>query len=379
MRPIIQQQGARVCLLVALILTSCTQVLTPIPTPSQTEILSTSIPTKTLPINTPTEISTRMPDFQQGVVYTSWWNGEYSSSESDTTISKRIKSMGVNWLSVVVTCYQEKFNSTEILCDKTKTPTDSDLNHVIQYAHSLGLKVMLKPHVDLSNDSLHWRGDIAFENENAWKEWFTSYNQFITHYAVIARETNTDYFVVGTELAMTTSRLKDWLAVIEVVKEVYKGPLTYAANHDGEEFNIEWWDKMDAIGVDAYYSLTEVDNPTVSQLVVAWQPTVAELEELSNRWKRPIIFTEIGYQSRNGTNITPWYVEDKTVDLQEQADCYQAVFEAFSGKNWWAGVFWWNWTIHPNQGGNLDVDFTGNNKPAEDILIENYSKVSSSK
>jgi hypothetical protein len=366
-----------VCLILSFVIVACNQTLpataTQAPTPTFT-------PTTVIVENTLTATATATvtpaptPSFQKGVVYTSWWNGEYSSSSSDKTISERIKPLGVNWLSVLVTCYQEKYNSTQIYCDKTKTPTDSDLTHVIQYAHSLGMKVMLKPHVDLSKDDSHWRGDIGFGNdETAWKAWFESYSQFITQYAALAQRENVDYFVIGTELKDTSHRSADWLKVIEAIKEEYKGPLTYAANHDGEEFSIDWWDKVDAIGVDAYYPLTQVDNPTVSQIKDAWTPIVLNLRDLSQKWDRRILFTEVGYQSRDGTNQTPWNVESATIDLQEQADCYQALFEAFAEQEWWQGVFWWNWTTNPNQGGTLDTDFTANNKPAENIVIENYA------
>lgn len=366
------------CIILSVVIAACNQTLPPTATLAPTPPTPTFTPTAVITENTLTVNATVTPDpttaFQKGVVYTSWWHGEYSSSDSDKTISKRIKPLGVNWLSIIVTCYQEKYSSTEIICDKTKTPTDSDLIHVIQYAHSLGLKVMLKPHVDLSNDNNHWRGDIGFgDDEIAWKTWFESYSQFITKYAALAQREKVDYFVIGTELKGTSHRSVDWLKIIEDIKKEYKGPLTYAANHDGEEFSLDWWDKMDAIGVDAYYPLTQVDNPTVTQIKDAWAPIVLSLRELSQKWDRPIIFTEVGYQSRDGTNQTPWNVESESIDLQEQADCYQALFDAFEGQEWWQGVFWWNWTTNPNQGGTLDTDFTANNKPAENILIESFS------
>lgn len=31
------------------------------------------------------------------------------------------------------------------------------------------------------------------------------------------------------------------------------------------------------------------------------------------------------------------------VFLQEQANCYEAVFEKFYQHDWFAGVFWWLW------------------------------------
>jgi hypothetical protein len=60
------------------------------------------------------------------------------------------------------------------------------------------------------------------------------------------------------------------------------------------------------------------------------------------------------------------------VDLQEQADCYQAVLETFWGKSWFTGIYWWNWDTDPNKGGAGDADYTPHDKPAEEVLKSYY-------
>jgi hypothetical protein len=312
-------------------------------------------------------------DFQKGLNYTSWQAGEYSSSESDRTISEKIKPLGVNWLAVVVTCYQDTVNSTQIECKyDSKTPTDTDVRHVVQYAHSLGIKIMFKPHVDLWSDESHLRYQITFNNEDSWIAWFASYTLFIQHYAQLAQQLGVEYFVVGTELQGTYQRDAQWRQVIQSVRQLYRGPLTYAATPGDEVTKITWWDALDAIGVDAYYSLTQSYHPTVTELVNAWQPIIVLLGEVSGRWNRPVIFTEIGYQSLAGTNQMTSKVDTSTLDLQEQANCYQAVFEALKGKSWWRGVFWWAWDTTLDQGGPQNTGYTGKNKPVEDILRAYY-------
>jgi hypothetical protein len=53
----------------------------------------------------------------------------------------------------------------------------------------MGLKVMLKMHVDLTNDDGHWRGDIGLGmDESAWTLWFKSYENALFHYARMAEE-----------------------------------------------------------------------------------------------------------------------------------------------------------------------------------------------
>jgi len=56
------------------------------------------------------------------------------------------------------------------------------------------------------------------------------------------------------------------------------------------------------------------------------------------------------------------------VDLQEQAQCYQAAFESLYDQPWFGGMFWWVWSPDPFDGGPCDDGFTPHDKPAEDVL-----------
>ncbi len=361
---------ALVCLIVVLLASGCDLTLRGKKDSAEKSKLSEVFAPVPRPVHAPVSMS----EFQKGIVYASWWNGEYSSRESDRTLSLSINPMGINWIAIVVTCYQNTVTSTQIKCRPySSTPSDEDLIHVINHAHHLGLRVMLKPHIDLDDDARHWRGEIGSgHNEANWKAWFASYTDFITHYAALAQSTDADYFVVGTELVKTDSHSDEWRNVIKAVRNIYSGPLTYASQHGAGEYNIDWWDALDAIGVDAYYSLAQNAHPSVAQIKARWVPIVKRLGNLSKKWDRPIILTEIGYESLEGTNRTPWKVAGEIVKLEEQADSYQAAFEAFAGQKWLKGVFWWVWIPNSSQCGALNNDFTACNKPAEDILRENY-------
>jgi arabinogalactan endo-1,4-beta-galactosidase len=164
----------------------------------------------------------------------------------------------------------------------------------------------------------------------------------------------------------------DWRRIISETRGIFAGPITYASNHEGEETTIRWWDALDYIGVDAYYPLTNQNDPTLSDLRAAWLTPTLALENLSRQYNRPIIITEIGYQSVDGANQHPWeWQTGGTVDIQEQADCYQAALEIFWRRPWLRGIYWWYWSADPNQGGPSDTDYTPHGKPAE-IILKNY-------
>ena len=313
------------------------------------------------------------PDFMKGISYESWRHGEFASADSDRTLAEIVLPSGANWLAVVVKCFQDTATSTEIRClTNERTATDDELRQVIRRAHDLGLKVMLKPHIDLLDmaNSSSGRTLIGFgSDEAAWAAWFDSYTRFITHYAALAQELDVEYFVVGTELWGTAHRETEWRSVIEEVRTLYDGPLTYAALTYFEPLQITWWDALDAIGIDSYYLVTLTNEPTVAQMKLGWSPIVAYLGWLAGRWNKPVIITEVGYMSVDGASILPgdWSLQGD-IDLQEQADAYQAFFEAFQGQDWWQGVFWWSLSTDPNQGGPNDRGYSFHDKPAEAVL-----------
>ena len=308
------------------------------------------------------------PSMQEGISYATWWPGDYSHPDADLSLAK-LAATGANWIGLIVTGYQDTISSTTIITS-TATPTDADLIHVITKSHRRGLKVMLKPHVDLLHDEGHWRGQIGgeFASEAEWTAWFASYRSFIDHYADLAQTHGADQFCVGTELSATVHRADEWRAVIEGVRAYFGGPVTYAANH-GSEAGITWWDAVDYIGVDAYYPLTDKNDPTLAELKAAWTPHVTILAALAETWEKPVLFTEIGYRSQDGTNRHPWgWTTGGPIDLQEQADAYRAVFESFYDKPWFDGMFWWSWGTDPFEGGPCDDDYTPHDKPAENVL-----------
>ena len=306
---------------------------------------------------------------QQGMSYIPWQGGAYRESDVVPSLAI-IAETGSEWISLIVNQYQDNINSTTIY-RTDKTLTDDQVAYVITQAHNLGLKVMLKPHVNLRYDPTHWRGQIGinFTKASQWTAWFTSYRNFINHYAALAHTHNVDQFCIGTELWGTARQSTHWRNVAADVRARYSGPITYAANHSGEETLINWWDVVDYIGVDAYYPLTDKNDPTIEELKAAWQPHLTTLSNLASTWGRSVLFTEVGYRSQDGANRAPWDSEEVgQIDLQEQADAYQAVFEEVYTRSWFAGMFWWSWGQSLYEGGHCDSDFTPKEKPAENIL-----------
>jgi len=312
------------------------------------------------------------PVFQKGMSYTAW--SQYALSTPESTESLRtLRRDGADWVALTVFWFQDNKNSTVITEDFTRySASRSSLQKAIQDIHQAGMKVMLKPMVDLRTGE--WRGVIVPSDA-----WFQAYEAFIADWGVFAAQNGVDMLCVGCEFVdADKSRQWEpaWRRVIARARSVFTGPLTYAVNHDDEQ-NITWWDALDYIGIDAYYTLTSKKNPTRAELLAAWKARADRIETWRNRsWPQmPIIFTEIGYRSYDGANIEPWDYQKNDpqgVDLQEQVDCYSAALEILTPRDWFYGFYWWAWETQPNAGGPADTGYTVQNKPAEAVLKEWY-------
>ncbi|MCB0617475.1 MAG: hypothetical protein KDC41_01865, partial [Saprospiraceae bacterium] len=175
--------------------------------------------------------------------------------------------------------------------------------------------------------------------------------------ARLAEAEQFDMLCIGTELYQTAvQREADWRALIAKVRQVYSGKLTYAANFYEEYERIRFWDALDLIGIQAYYPLTDSHHPTLDELLSGWQPHYKRINALRKKWKKPVLFTEVGYRSMPDAAVKPWEwpngkeVKDDLVSPQTQALCYEAMFRTFWREDWLQGIFLWKWSrsnYHP--------------------------------
>lgn len=300
----------------------------------------------------------------RGVNYTSWSVEEYGTPASEASIVSLL-SLGVNSVALLVTGYMDTMTSTKVYIDPVRTPSDSSLTYVIQIAHSHGLKVMLKPHVD-SKDGV-WRGSLSPADIRAW---FASYEDFVVRYAALAAKYGVELFCVGTEFrSLSGPEFRDhWKKIIEAIRQVYSGSLVYAANWDEYSF-VSFWDLLDYAGVDAYFPLSHTRTPEVRELLRAWEFWLADLERWQMRVRKPVMFTEIGYRSIDYAGKEPWsWMHAASYNPEAQANCYEAALQGVWGRPWFVGLFFWNWLPDPHAGGAGNTDYTPQNKPAQEIL-----------
>ena len=297
----------------------------------------------------------------------------------------------VEWISITPFGWQDRLTGTVIETNGEAgywSESDSGIIELARMAHARGLRLALKPHLWVTGGGGGGRlAELDPGTSEGWRAWFASYGKFLLHYAVLAESADIDLLVIGAELTRaTTTHPDEWRALIAETRRVYHGPLTYAANWYEEAEGIAFWDRLDFIGVQAYYPLAERAGAGRAALENAWATPLAVLEKLSAQWRKPVVFTEVGWKSTDDGAVRPWeWPEDSSqllsrVSTRAQADAYEAFFRAVWPKPWFGGAYFWKWYgRHERAGGAGDPDFTPQNKPAEAVLARGFAAVAEEK
>lgn len=233
--------------------------------------------------------------------------------------------------------YQSAKTSSDPHIDAQRTASDTALQRAVTEAHRLGLKSVILPVLFVDDGT--WSGAIAPANIS---QWFARWREITRRYAQLAQALSSDIFLIGTELVTMQKYSHEWEQLIKEVRGLFTGKVSYSANWWYDRagfqnvFEMRQWASLDYLGITAYFELTNKKDPTIAELRAAWQRdrhgqnVLSDLDALRQRYKKPIVFWEFGYQSRDGTNIFPWdYTQRTPPDEQEQADAYQAFFDVF--------------------------------------------------
>lgn len=294
-------------------------------------------------------------------------------SPVEQAVFDSIAAMGAEWVAVVPYAYGPGDNEN-LFWEGERWQywgeSEAGVTEQVRMARSAGLQVMLKPHLWLGHGE--FTGNFVPADPDAFA---SSYLAYLITYARIAAREEVELLCIGTELRkFTEARPAFWTTLIDSVRSVYNGMLTYAANWD-EVSHVPFWPALDLIGVDGYFPLTSAATSNVDTIAMGWTKHTAMLAELSQRHGRPILFTELGYTCTSNCTVEPWK-EDRSAprDDDAQAAAHKAFFGVLPGQPWYAGCFVWKWFA---DGGKHEMSangFSPQGKAAERVLREEFGR-----
>ncbi|MCF2874594.1 MULTISPECIES: glycoside hydrolase family 113 [unclassified Tenacibaculum] len=292
-------------------------------------------------------------------------------------VSPLIKA-SANYVALMPFGFIKDLSSPEVIHNTKRQWFGETEEGIIQYAKEFqkkGISLMIKPQIWV------WRGEftgyIKMNSEENWKALEASYLEFILTYAKTAQRLKADVFCIGTELEkFVINRPEFWNKLIKEVRKVYKGKLTYAANWD-EFKRVPFWEDIDYIGIDAYFPLSEKKSPTLEEFEKGWEPHKKEILRVREKVNKPVLFTEYGYRSINYAGKKPWEAHrvEGEINLENQKNATQALYNQFWKEDWFAGGFIWKWFHkHKEVGGKNNNRFTPQNKPTEELIRKLYAQ-----
>ena len=303
-----------------------------------------------------------------GVTFASFAHrGVLRKPEARDSFENLVKRTNADFVILVPNGVQDTPQSEKIDFSSDATMTDDELCSFIEYIHSKGLRVALKPTANCRNGT--WRAHINFFDEDVpcepkWCNWFDSYTKFQNHFASLAQKCGCEMFIAGCEMVQSERREREWRQVIAQVKSNYSGLVSYNTDKY-QEHNVKWWDAVDVISSSGYYPINE------------WENQLDRIEKVVKKFDKPFFFAECGCMSTAGSNLLPndWSVRGQ-IDLQGQADWYTAMFAACEKRSWVNGFSLWDWAwkqyppVRAEKHGGYDIYF----KPAEKVVSEFYGK-----
>jgi hypothetical protein len=269
------------------------------------------------------------------------WGTDAFARELDT-----LKAMGVNAVAIHPYARINADGSLQWHAQADGTMPDYVVRPVKE-ARSREVRMMVKPHLAYWGSPFTWRGEITFAKESDRKRFFQQYEHWMVDMAKSTQAA--DILVIGTELKLLEPFEAEWRHLIAEVRKHTKAKLTYAANWDSVH-QVAFWDALDFIGVQAYFPLTDTENPSEAELKQAWQRVFQEqVDPLVTRYGKKILFTELGYAKSQQAAKEPWAYRTETSEAAQalQERLMQVALREVKAHQHIDGVFLWKWFVGP--------------------------------
>lgn len=305
--------------------------------------------------------------------------GGYHSPRAAERLDELI-GLGANSVALMPFAFQREADAPGMayLNHNPTSEHDAGMLHVARTAHDRGLTVLWKPQIWVGGG---WPGDVQMTSAEDWASWWRSYRRFILHHALLAEYAGAELFSVGVELERTVER-PEWPDLIAAVRGIFSGAITYSANWGSGAERATFWDRLDAVGVDAYYPLADATEEVSDEVLADGAERVAErLGALAERTGKPVLLTEVGFAARRGAWAEP-YEKGGTLSETDQARAYEALFGALRhpaatgaegaepGEGWLRGVYVWKAFSDPGSRGGESPDFKFLGRPAEEVVAD---------
>lgn len=253
--------------------------------------------------------------------------------------------------------------------DPALAPLPVAWNEITTIAHAVGLRVSLHPvtcHYTPYGVCAYWTGapfDTAY-----WNNWFAAYERYLLSQAALAKQSNTDLLIIGDfklrpsfpgEPEAPPDAEARWRGLIAKVRAVYSGPIGFELLLGDAVWPSPppFLDAVDLIRLWWWSPLANSASVPASDMIVAASVLLdSQVQPLQARFNKPLILSA-AYLAADGAatqclrrsdgncyafeDFEPGAPDSSPygLDLQEQADAYNALLTAVNDRPWVGGLF----------------------------------------
>ena len=344
------------------------------------------------------DIPSRGPGFIAGVEFQSYYDPNVPTFVPNAL--KHIQALGSNWVFLTPSWTYVRSNPLIFSEQPGADAFWSDTVTSVTQARAINLNVALFPQPRFATDvNDFWRN--APRDLNWWNTWFDHYRAFLIHYADLASLTGSGALVLGGDWiapALPGGNLLDgtpsgvpadaearWKNIIAEVRQHFRGTLIFALPYDTGLIAapVGILSDVDIVYLLWFAKLSDQPTPIKADLLnEAGRLLDNNVAPIQSQVNKPII---IGLSYPSSTSSATGCIPDGNggcnywtalnrpnpdlntvnVDLQQQVDLYDAVFNAVNGRTWITGLISRGYFV---PAALQDKSASINGKPTADVL-----------
>lgn len=343
-------------------------------------------------------IASRGSGFTAGVEFQATYRPNWSFFAPQALTN--IQALGANQVTFTPTWTYNSINPLEFAISPGNDPLWIDSAIMIGQARALGLQVAIFPIPRFPGTAAEFWSQAPRDNA-WWQEWFDTYRTFLVNYADLASQSGSQILILGGDWlspALPDGKLADgsssgvpadadarWAAIITELRSHFSGNIWWALPYTKASLLVPLSFLQETDGIYLLWSaaLTTQGGASRSDLAnEAGRLLDNEVSALPSLINKPVILA-LAYPSATGSSTgcladgrggcLSWEalsqpnpdVGSVSLDLQSQADLYEAVLTAVNSRSWINGVVSRGYYL---PAALQDKSASVHGKPAADIL-----------
>jgi hypothetical protein len=317
------------------------------------------------------EIPARGTSFMAGVEFQPYYDPSVPAFTQRAL--QNVQALNSNWVVLTPSWTFSHINPLIFSEEPGRDPFWLDSVTTISQARTLNLNVAVFPHPNFeTNANDFWT--TAPRDTGWWSTWFDRYQAFARHHADMATLTGAQALIIGGDWiapALPGGRLADgtssgvppdaearWRSIIADVRQHFRGQVLFALPYDTGviEAPVNILRDVDAVYLLWFAKLSDQPNPNKADLAAeAGRLLDNNIAPIQIQVNKPFVLG-LSYPSSNysATGCIPdgnggclyWTALSRpnadlstvNLDLQQQADIYDAVFNALNTRTWVSGL-----------------------------------------